>query len=98
MTLSADEVRYVAGLARLALSEEEVEHLAPQLARILEYAEQVSEVATEDVPPTSHPYPLANVQRRDEPRDSLPREAVLRAAPEAVEERFAVPRIVAEEG
>lgn len=97
MSLSADEVRYVAGLARLALSDEEVERLAPQLSRILQYAEQVGEVAVEDVEPTSHPYPLGNVFRDDEVRPSLPREALLSQAPDAEDDRFAVPRIVAEE-
>lgn len=98
MALSDDEVRYVASLARLALDDDEVERLAPQLSRILEYAEQVGEVAAEDVPPTSHPYPLHNVFRDDEVRGSLPREDVLAPAPEVENDRFAVPRIVAEEG
>lgn len=98
MSLSDDEVRYVASLARLALDDDEVRRLAPQLSRILEYAEQVGEVAAEDVPPTSHPYPLRNVFRDDEVRPSLPREDVLGPAPEVEDDRFAVPRIVAEEG
>ncbi|MGH3442969.1 MAG: Asp-tRNA(Asn)/Glu-tRNA(Gln) amidotransferase subunit GatC [Nitriliruptorales bacterium] len=97
MSLSADEVRYVASLARLALSDEEVERLAPQLSRILGYAEQVGEVAAGDVEPTSHPYPLGNVFRADEVRPSLPREELLSQAPDAEDDRFAVPRIVAEE-
>lgn len=98
MALSDEEVRYVASLARLALDDDEVGRLAPQLSRILEYAEQVGEVATEDVPATSHPYPLHNVFRDDEVRASLPREDVLAPAPEVEDDRFAVPRIVAEEG
>lgn len=98
MALSDDEVRYVASLARLALDDDEVRRLAPQLSQILEYAEQVGEVAAEDVPPTSHPYALRNVFREDEVRDSLPREDVLDPAPEVEDDRFAVPRIVAEEG
>jgi aspartyl-tRNA(Asn)/glutamyl-tRNA(Gln) amidotransferase subunit C len=95
--LSSDEVRYVAALARLQLTDEEVERLAPQLSRILEYAEQVGQVAVADVPPTSHPYPLVNVTRPDEVRPSLPRDELLAAAPEVEQDRFAVPRIVAEE-
>ncbi len=98
MALSDAEVRHVASLARLALSDAEVAELAPQLSAILGYAEQVGEVAAEDVPASTHPFPLANVLRPDERRPSLPREDVLRAAPEVEEDRFAVPRIVAEEG
>ncbi len=98
MALSADEVRHVAMLARLALTDDEVERLAPQLSDILAYAEQVGEVAADDVPPTTHPFPLRNVFRPDEPRPSLSREQILAGAPEVEEDRFSVPRIVAEEG
>ena len=97
MALTPDEVRYVAGLARLALDDDEVARLAPQLSAILAYAEQVGAVAADDVAPTGHPYPVASPLRPDEARPSLPPEAVLAAAPEADEQRFAVPRIVAEE-
>lgn len=97
MPLSADEVRYVAALARLALTDDEVERLAPQLSQILDYAEQVGTVAAADVPPTSHPYPLTNVTRPDVVRPSLPRELLLAAAPEVEDDRFAVPRILSEE-
>lgn len=97
MTLSPDEVRHVAMLARLALDDGEIDRLAPQLSEILAYAEQVGQVATEDVPPTSHPIPLANVWRDDEPRPSLPRDDVLAPGPDIEDGRFAVPRIVAEE-
>ncbi|MFN2556829.1 MAG: Asp-tRNA(Asn)/Glu-tRNA(Gln) amidotransferase subunit GatC [Nitriliruptorales bacterium] len=97
MPLSPEEVRYVAWLARLALSDEEVERLAPQLSKILDYAEQVGEVAADDVPPTSHPYRLRNVTRFDRIRPSLSRDEVLAAAPDAEDDRFAVPRILAEE-
>jgi aspartyl-tRNA(Asn)/glutamyl-tRNA(Gln) amidotransferase subunit C len=97
VALSADEVRHVASLARLALTDDEVAELAPQLSKILEYAEHVGEVAAEDVAPTTHPFPLHNVLRPDEPRPSLSRDEVLAGAPEVEEDRFAVPRIVAEE-
>lgn len=98
MALSEEEVRHVAMLARLALTDEEVERLAPQLTEILSYAEQVSEVAAGDVEPLTHPYPLRNVMRDDSPRPSLPRDVLLSQAPEVEDDRFAVPRIVAEEG
>jgi len=97
VSLGPDEVRHVASLARLALTDDEVEALAPQLNAILGYAEAVGEVAAEDVPPTVHPFSLSNVMRPDERRPSLSREAVLAAAPEVEEDRFAVPRILAEE-
>lgn len=97
MSLSEDEVRHVAMLARLALTDDEVAELAPQLSQILEYAESVGEVAA-DVEPLTHPFPLHNVMREDEPRPSLPRHLVLSQAPDAQDDRFAVPRIVAEEG
>jgi aspartyl-tRNA(Asn)/glutamyl-tRNA(Gln) amidotransferase subunit C len=98
VALSSDEVRHVATLARLALSDDEVASLAPQLSQILAYAEQVGEVAADDVPPTTHPFALRNVTRPDVRRPSLPRDAVLAGAPAVEDDRFAVPRIVAEEG
>ena len=98
MALSPDEVRHVARLARLALTDDEVAALAPQLSEILGYAEQVGEVAAVDVPPTTHPFALTDVTRPDEPRPPLPRERVLAAAPQVEQDRFAVPRIVSEEG
>jgi aspartyl-tRNA(Asn)/glutamyl-tRNA(Gln) amidotransferase subunit C len=97
VALSEDEVRHVAMLARLALTDDEVTELAPQLSKILEYAETVGEVAAVDVEPLTHPFPLRNVMRTDELRPSLPRELLLSQAPDAREDRFAVPRIVAEE-
>lgn len=97
MALSTDDVRHVARLARLALSEEEIAALRGQLSDILAYAEKVSEVATTDVAPTSHAYPLANVLRDDEPRPSLAPDQALSTAPKAEQGRFQVPRIVGEE-
>ncbi|TVR17307.1 MAG: Asp-tRNA(Asn)/Glu-tRNA(Gln) amidotransferase subunit GatC [Nitriliruptor sp.] len=98
MALSEDEVRHVARLARLALTDDEVAALAPQLSAILGYAEQVGEVAAGEVVPTTHPFALADVTRPDERAPSLPREDVLAGAPAVEQDRFAVPRIVAEEG
>lgn len=98
MALSEDEVRHVARLARLQLTEEEVAALAPQLSAILGYAEQVGEVAADEVQPTTHPFALADVTRPDDPAPSLPRQDVLAGAPAVEQDRFAVPRIVAEEG
>ena len=61
MALSEAEVRHVARLARLDLSDDDVAELAPQLSQILEYAEQVGEVAADDVEPMVHPFPVTNV-------------------------------------
>ncbi len=98
MALSEQEVRHVARLARLALTDDEVAALAPQLSSILGYAEQVGEVAAEEVEPTTHPFALADVTRADEPAAPLDRDELLAGAPAVEQDRFAVPRIVAEEG
>lgn len=94
MELSTHDVRHVARLARLALTEEETRALGDELSTILGYAEQIREVATEDVAPTSHAYPLRNVLRADEPGPSLAPHESLGPAPEAEDGRFRVPRIV----
>jgi aspartyl-tRNA(Asn)/glutamyl-tRNA(Gln) amidotransferase subunit C len=90
------EVVHVAQLARLALTDAEIEVLTGELAAILEHAALVSALDTEGVPPTAHPLPLVNVLRADEVRASLPRDEVLDAAPAAEEGRFRVPRILGE--
>ncbi|MFW6599565.1 Asp-tRNA(Asn)/Glu-tRNA(Gln) amidotransferase subunit GatC [Propionibacteriaceae bacterium Y2011] len=97
MALSPDDVADLAGLARIDLTAEEREHLAPQLDQILEAVAQVQQVATDEVPPTSHAVPLTNVFRTDEVRPSLDRDAVLAGAPAAEQDRFRVPRILDEE-
>ena len=97
MALSADDVANLAKLARIELTEGDLEVLAPQLDVILESVARVSEVAAQDIPPTSHALPLTNVFRKDELRPSLPRDLVLAAAPAAEHMRFRVPRILGEE-
>jgi aspartyl-tRNA(Asn)/glutamyl-tRNA(Gln) amidotransferase subunit C len=97
MSLEIDEVRHVANLARLALDDEQLAQLREQLERILGYAEQIGEVATADVPPTSHAYPLTNVWRDDSTRPSLPPEAARATGPQIEDGRFRVPRIVEED-
>jgi aspartyl-tRNA(Asn)/glutamyl-tRNA(Gln) amidotransferase subunit C len=92
--LTRADVEHVARLARLALSDEEIERYTEQLAVILEHAADVASLDTTGVPPTAHPVPLFNVFRADEPRPSLPRDAVLAMAPEAEDGRFRVPRIL----
>ncbi len=88
------DVEHVARLARLLLTDEEKERFRRQLGVILEAAEKVGEVASEDVPPTSHPVPRSNVFRPDEPKASLSHEEALSTAPEVEDGRFKVPRIV----
>ena len=95
--ISRADVARLASLARIELTDEELDHLAPQLAVILESVAKVSEVADADVPPTSHAVPLSNVYRADELQPGLTPEEALAGAPEVEEQRFAVPRILGEE-
>lgn len=97
MGLDRAEVAHLATLARLGVSDAELDIFAGQLGVILSAVAEVSQVAAADVPPTSHPLPLTNVTRPDEPRPCLDREEVLAMAPEAEDGRFRVPRILDEE-
>ena len=97
MAITRAEVAHLARLARLALSDEELERMASQLDVILGAVARVGEVAADDIPPTSHSVPLTNVFRPDEVRPSLPRDAALAGAPAAEQGRFRVPRILDEE-
>lgn len=94
--ISKPEVAHVARLARLALTEEELELYTTQLASVLQHAQDIEALDIADVPPTAHPFPLTNVLRRDEPRPSLDREEVLAQAPEVEADRFRIPRILSE--
>jgi len=95
--ISRDEVAHLATLARIDLSDAELDHLAPQLSVILESIASIAEVAAADIPPTSHAVPLTNVFRDDQPVPSLTAEQALSGAPEAEQQRFAVPRILGDE-
>ena len=90
------QVLHVARLARLELSDEEVERMASELSGILEHVERFSELDLDDTEPTSHVVELENVLRRDEPRPSWPRERVLEQAPDPDEGAFRVPSPQAE--
>jgi aspartyl-tRNA(Asn)/glutamyl-tRNA(Gln) amidotransferase subunit C len=94
--ISRADVEHVAMLARLALTDDEVEQLAGELGAILDYAADVSALDTADVPPTAHPLPLVNVLRPDEVRPGLDRDEVLAEAPAAEDGQFRVPRILGE--
>jgi len=96
--ITRDDVAHLARLSRLALSDEELDHLAPQLNQIISAVAQVQEVAAEGIPPTSHATGLVNVFRDDEPSPCLTPEQALRGAPAVEMERFKVPRILVEEG
>jgi aspartyl-tRNA(Asn)/glutamyl-tRNA(Gln) amidotransferase subunit C len=98
MSITRDDVAHLARLSRLALSDEELDHLAPQLNQIISAVAQVQEVAAEDIPPTSHATGLVNVFREDEPSPCLTPEQALSGAPAVEMERFKVPRILVEEG
>ena len=90
--IDRDQVLHVARLARLELSEEEVERMAGELSKILDHIEKIDELDDLDgVEPTSHVVQLENVLRPDEPRPSLPRERALAEAPDASEDGFRVP-------
>ena len=98
MSLDASDVRHVARLARLALPDAEIATLAPQLTAILAYAEQVGEVAADDVEPTTHPLGLTDVLRADVRLASADRGELLAGAPDVEDGRYAVPRIVDDGG
>ena len=91
MAISRDEVLHVARLARLALTDEEVERLGGQLSAILEAVGKVSELDLEGVEPTAHPLDLVNVWAEDEPRPSLPVDEALANVPDREAGFFRVP-------
>ncbi|SRR5690606_41623042 len=95
--ITRDEVAHLADLARIDLSEAEIDKLAPQLAVILEAIDSIADVATDDIPPTSHAVPLTNVFREDVVRPGLTAEQALAGAPATEDQRFLVPRILGED-
>lgn len=94
--ISRDEVAHVARLARIELSEQELDTFTDQLARVLDHARDVEALDVADVPPTAHPYPLVNVLRPDEPHICLSRDEVLATAPVAEDGQFRVPPVLGE--
>lgn len=89
--IDRDQVLHVARLARLELTDEEVERMAAELSGILDHVERISELDLEGVEPTSHVVALENVLRPDEPEPSLPRERALEPAPDPAAGAFRVP-------
>jgi aspartyl-tRNA(Asn)/glutamyl-tRNA(Gln) amidotransferase subunit C len=94
--LSRDDVVHVARLARLELTDAEVELFTAQLRTVLDHAADVAALDLSHLNPSSHPIALGNVLRPDEARPSLDREEVLAAAPAVEDHQFRVPRIVGE--
>ena len=95
--ISRAEVAHLARLARLAVTEEELDRFAGQLDVILQAVARVGEVVAVDIPPTSHSVPLTNVLREDVVVRCLTPEEALSGAPDVAEGRFRVPRILEEE-
>jgi aspartyl-tRNA(Asn)/glutamyl-tRNA(Gln) amidotransferase subunit C len=89
--ITKDEVLHVARLARLELTEEEVERFQGQLSQILEAVSKVSELDLSDVPPTAHPLQIANAWAEDEPRACLTREEAFANAPDELDGHFRTP-------
>ncbi|MBV7281480.1 MULTISPECIES: Asp-tRNA(Asn)/Glu-tRNA(Gln) amidotransferase subunit GatC [Corynebacterium] len=94
--ISRSEVAHLADLARLALSDEELDHLGTQIINIVDHVEAVQEVDTEGVEPMSHPHSVSTGMREDVVKPSLTPEQALDQAPDSAEQRFAVPRILGE--
>jgi aspartyl-tRNA(Asn)/glutamyl-tRNA(Gln) amidotransferase subunit C len=94
--IEREQVLHVAKLARLKLSDAEVEKMAGELSGILEHVDRIGELELDDVAPTSHVVELENVLRADEPRLSWPRDAVLAQAPDPADGAFRVPSPQAE--
>src|SRR5947199_8662002 len=86
-----DQVLHVARLARLALTEEELDRMAAELSKVLDHIEKIGELDLADVPPTSHVIDVVNALRADEPEPCLPAEVALAAAPERIGDGFGVP-------
>jgi aspartyl-tRNA(Asn)/glutamyl-tRNA(Gln) amidotransferase subunit C len=93
MSFSLDEVRKVARLARLELSEPNLVQMQQQLSAILGYIDQLNELNTDGVEPLAHPLPVQNVFRPDEEAPSLPVDAALQNAPQRVQNYFGVPAV-----
>ena len=97
MPIEKDDVKHVAQLARLKLTEKEINYFAKQLDSIINYIDQLKEVNTSNVEPTTHVLPIQNVFRDDAVLPSLKAEDALKSAPSKEKELFKVPRIIIEE-
>jgi aspartyl-tRNA(Asn)/glutamyl-tRNA(Gln) amidotransferase subunit C len=96
-SIDRSDVARLAALARIDVTDAELDRLSGQLSAIVEAVAQVAQAVGDDVPATSHPIPMANVFRPDEVRPSLTQEEALSGAPSAEDGRFRVPQILGEE-
>jgi aspartyl-tRNA(Asn)/glutamyl-tRNA(Gln) amidotransferase subunit C len=91
--ISKEDVKHVANLARLTLSEDEAERFTKDLGNIIQFAEQLNELDTENVKETTHVLDMKNVLREDEARDWLTREEALKNAPDQENGQVKVPKV-----
>ena len=96
MSLSREQVEHVARLARVGITEEDVDRFRHQLSDVLDYFERLREVDTENVPPTSHTLPLHNIMREDEPQAPFDADLILANAPDKEDDRIRVRAILEE--
>lgn len=92
--ISKDQVKHVAHLARLHVSEDEADMFTKQLDDIITFAEQLNELDTDHVEPTTHVLDLKNVMRKDEPKEWISQEDALKNAPEKQDGQFRVPSVL----
>ena len=92
--ISFENVQHITNLARLTLNHQEMEASREQLSRILSYIEKLSQLDTENVPPTSHVVPIRNITKTDEKKDLFRQEEILANAPAAEQGYFEVPKVI----
>jgi aspartyl-tRNA(Asn)/glutamyl-tRNA(Gln) amidotransferase subunit C len=92
--LSRAQVMEIAELAKLELTEQEIEHYAEQLSKVLDYASRLEQLNTDNIPPTASVLPVQNVMRDDVTRPSLPREQAIANAPAAADGQFRVDAVL----
>ena len=88
------DVKYIAGLARIGLADDEVAMFERQLARIVEYVRQLQKLDVDGIEPTAHASPVVNALRADEPRPGLSADEALAVAPQRADDLFAVPKVI----
>ena len=97
MAISREEVEHIAKLARLQLTDEEIQRFQVELGKIIEYFDQLKKLDTENVPPMTHAVPIENVLREDKVESSLSVEEALQNAPEKKNSYFQVPKVVGQD-
>jgi len=94
MIITKDIIKHVAHLARIELQDKELDKLAPQVKNILDFIDQLNQLDTKDIAPTSHILPISNVLREDSPQASLQVEKALNNAPQKEDKFFVVPKVI----